>query len=117
MNAFSPIPRPPARKVRSNKGETRKPYTQRKLPSKCVTAFLAGSLLKSKLGNPYLLTKKKNRYSCKKQLNKKGLNYSTVKPKPTNKPSQFPKGTVRNGWIVKMIKKGSGATKQWRRVN
>ena len=117
MNAFSPIPRPPARKVRSNKGKPRQPYAPRKSPSKCVRAFLAGNLLKSKLGNPYLLTQKKNRYSCKKQLNKKGMNYSTVKLKPTNKPSQFPKGTVRNGWVIKVIKKGAGTTKVWRRVN
>jgi len=112
MQAFSPIP---GRKIRSNKGKIRAPYTDRKTPSKCVTAFLNGTLLRSRFGSPYVLTPNKNRYNCQKQLDKRKKKNGPLKPKPTIKASQYKKGTVRNGWIVKMIKKGAGSSKQWRR--
>jgi len=111
----------PDRKVRSNKGKTRGPYKARSGPAKpgkhskvltkCVIAFRQKTLSFSKYGSPYLKTKAGNRYSCKSQLKKKGL----AKP-PSVHPSQFKKGTIRNGYVIKYVSTVLGKKKVWRKI-
>ena len=112
----------PERKVRSNKGVKRGPRVT-KTPTKCTNSFKDGTLKLTRFGKPYLLTKAGNRYSCANEFTRKSIsmaNYKkpTVHEKPKAKPSQFPKGTVRNGFVVKMVKvpTGAGYRKAWRKV-
>jgi len=106
------------RKTRSNKGKTRPPTG---VITKCVAAFINKTLKLTKTGTPFLKTKAGNRYSCKSELKKKGMtNYKkpVAGQKPTVRPSQFKKGTVRNGFVVKMVKvpTGAGYRKAWRKL-
>jgi len=117
------------RKVRSNKGKSRGPYTSRLLPAsvvgsatKCVTAFINNTLLFTKSYNPFLKTKAGNRYSCtselkRKKLNTKKKNQKATDKKPSIAPSMLKKGNVRNGYYVKVIKKPTtaGYMKVWRK--
>ena len=98
--------------------------------TKCMAAYLNKLLKFTKTGSPYLDTATGKRYSCKKELEKKGKTMNNYKntlnnnkntkiiQKPTNRPSQFIKGTVRNGYIVTMVKVpgGSGKRKAWRKI-
>ena len=120
------------RKIRSNKGKKRGPYRPRLGPSKprltsdvktkCVSAFINKTLKLTKTGTPYLNTKAGNRYSCKTQLEKKSMYmFNYKKPagqKPNVRPSQFKKGTIRNGFIVQMVKvpASTGYRKAWRKI-
>ena len=119
-----------SRKVRSNKGKKRGPYKPRKSQSvvgtitktatKCVKAMVNGTLSFTKTGNPFLKTKAGNRYSCKAELKRKGLNASkkSSNGKPSTPPSKYLKGHVRNGYYVKVIRKpaSSGHMKVWRKL-
>lgn len=108
------------RKTRSNKGIKRGPRST----TKCTTAFKSGTLKLTRLGKPYLLTKSGHRYNCSNEFMRKKIsmaNYKTahlVTEKPKDRPSQFPKGTVKNGFVIKMVKVpgGSGYRKTWRKI-
>jgi hypothetical protein len=108
------------RKIRSNKGKSRGPYKPRQTDAitKCVKALETGLLLYTKTGTPYLKTKAGNRYSCKAELKRKGLSQRKTGDKPTNAASKYKKGTVRNGYYVKVVKKpgSSGHMKVWRKL-
>ena len=123
------------RKTRSNKGKSRGPYKVRKqrtlvgsvtkTATKCVKALMNGALQFTKTGNPFLKTASGNRYSCKAELKRKGLNAKksssskkVYNQKPSIAPSKLKKGNVRNGYFVKVIKKpaSSGHMKVWRKL-
>lgn len=113
------------RKVRSNKGMKRGSYKTSGVITKCVAAFLDKTLKLTKTNTPYLNTKTGNRYSCKSQLEKKKMSISNYKistsrvgQKPSERPSQFKKGTIRNGYVVKMVRvpASSGYRKAWRKI-
>lgn len=106
------------RKIRSNKGKKRGSYKSRTIvesATKCVTAFIKKTLSFTKTGTPFIKTKSGNRYSCKAELKRKGLQTNT---KPLTPPSKYKKGTVRQGYVVKVIKKpaSSGHMKVWRKL-
>ena len=112
------------RKTRSNKGKTRGPYKTRSVvgaATRCVKALLDGSMLFTKSGTPFLKTAAGNRYSCKAELKRKGMNKKpkSAGGKPTTPASKYKKGTVRNGYVVKTMKKPRGTTgriKVWRKL-
>jgi len=110
------------RKTRSNKGTKRGPRVTTS-PTKCTVAFKNGTLKLTKFGKPYLLTKTGNRYSCADEFTRKIISMSNYKKiivheKPKARPSQFPKGTIRNGFVIKMVKvpTGAGYRKAWRKI-
>lgn len=93
--------------------------------TKCVFAYHNKTLKLTRTGNPYLMTRAGNRYSCRNELNRKNMSLTNyIQPmkhhvwkKPTVPASKFSKGAVLSGYKVTMVRVpgGAGYRKAWRK--